>query len=94
MAEDGRRPILSLKSPPARMPATPFTKPPARSKGGQPADPQPGWKCKPCGARIEVPLTGAPETIVRCPACNARLGRVEQFLADPPPATGLRARRT
>ncbi len=89
MTEGGRRPILSLKTPPARMPAIPGAPSPAA-----PAPAQPGWKCKPCGARVELPAQASPETVVRCPACNARLGRMEQFLADPLPTTGLRARRT
>jgi hypothetical protein len=92
MAEGPRRPILSLKSPPAKLPQPPGVKPRAQA-AAPPAPPQPGWKCKPCGARLDVPSEAAPDTVVRCPACNARLGRVEQFRADPSPTSGFRARR-
>jgi hypothetical protein len=50
------------------------------------------WKCKPCGAALEIGADLADADAVRCPACNARLGRAEQFRADPPDAK-VRARR-
>jgi DNA-directed RNA polymerase subunit RPC12/RpoP len=80
MTDAPRRPILSLKFPPA-----PKAPPPAAAKETR-------WKCKPCGAAVV--LTGAePEDQeVRCPACNAKLGLVAQFLSDPP-SPKIRARR-
>lgn len=50
------------------------------------------WKCKPCGAAFEVAGDLADDAAVRCPACNARLGRAEQFRSDPPDAK-VRARQ-
>jgi len=51
-----------------------------------------GWKCKPCGQGFDPP-EGAPEDQdVRCPSCNARVGKVGDFALDPPP-NRLRARR-
>lgn len=87
--EDTPRPrkTLSLKSGivPAALeglhPATP------------PAGPREVWKCKPCGAVVE--LDGVqPGDTVRCASCGARLGPLEEFLKegdDPPPK--VRARR-
>jgi hypothetical protein len=73
-----RRPILSLK-PGARTSLPAF-----------PAPPPTYWKCKPCGAQVEVAhnATG----FIRCGACNARLGKAEDFLAKPPLLERLRAR--
>ncbi len=62
--ERPRRPILRLKNPP------PLPRPPT---------PPAKWKCKPCGAALEIKPDLAPDDIVRCPACNARLGRAEGF---------------
>jgi len=56
---------------------------------GPPAPPA-MWKCKPCGTAFPLP-EGEADEWVRCPHCNARLGRVADFQADPPP-TRLRAR--
>ena len=50
------------------------------------------WKCKPCGAALEIGADLADADAVRCPACNAKLGRAEQFRSDPPDAK-VRARR-
>jgi DNA-directed RNA polymerase subunit RPC12/RpoP len=50
------------------------------------------WKCKPCGAALEIGAELADADAVRCPACNAKLGRAEQFRGDPPDAK-VRARR-
>jgi DNA-directed RNA polymerase subunit RPC12/RpoP len=77
MTEPTRRPILSLKNPP-RVAAPPA---PARR-----------WKCKPCGAALEVPASLADEDAVRCPSCNARLGRAGQFRSEDPEQQKVRAR--
>jgi uncharacterized paraquat-inducible protein A len=77
MSEPARRPILSLKNPPK-----PKAPPPAPSR----------WKCKPCGALVEIAASMADEEAVRCPSCNARLGRVGQFRAEGPEQQKVRAR--
>ena len=74
-----KRRILSLKQP-VVLPKPPGWKPP----------PPALWKCKPCGSRLEVAHDAA--GVIRCPSCNARLGKAEDFLSDPPKAT-LRARK-
>ena len=44
-----------------------------------PEPPPAPWKCKPCGAAL-IPAEAADgEGSVRCPKCNARLGRLEDF---------------
>lgn len=73
------RPTLHLKTRPLPVPA------PA------PVDVAERWKCKPCGALLEIDAALADEAVVRCPACNARLGRAEQFRASGDGA--VRARR-
>ncbi|WP_372781924.1 hypothetical protein [Phenylobacterium sp.] len=50
------------------------------------------WRCKPCGAAVEVAPALADEDEVRCPSCNAALGRAGQFRADPPQLQRIRAR--
>lgn len=50
------------------------------------------WRCKPCGANVEIASDLAADTVVRCPACNARLGLAGQFLSDPPQLQRVRAR--
>jgi hypothetical protein len=50
------------------------------------------WKCKPCGALVEIAASMADEEAVRCPSCNARLGRVGQFRAEGPEQQKVRAR--
>jgi hypothetical protein len=70
--------------------------------GGRPASlgppPAPlimtGWRCKPCGHPVEVPalVDADPADYVRCSKCNARLGTVGDFHADPPPLGRLRVR--
>ena len=89
--EPKRRPILSLKNPPKvvvpegpKRPAPPPAPPPP---------PQYDWKCKPCGAGLSIEDHLTDEVVIRCPACNAKLGTVVDFRADPPP-TKLRARPT
>ena len=89
--EPKRRPILSLKNPPKvvvpegpKRPAPPPAPPPP---------PQYDWKCKPCGAGLSIEDGRADDVVMRCPSCNAKLGVVADFRADPPPAR-LRARPT
>jgi hypothetical protein len=55
---------------------------------------QTGWRCKPCGTPVKVPALGDadPADYVRCTKCNARLGTVGDFHADPPPMSRLRVR--
>lgn len=77
MTDTPRRPILSLKNPPA-----PKAPPPRESR----------WKCKPCGATVIVKGTEAADEDIRCPACNARLGLASSFLSDPPLIEKIRAR--
>jgi DNA-directed RNA polymerase subunit RPC12/RpoP len=72
-----RRPTLHLKTPP----------PPAKAATAEAV-----WKCKPCGAQFGVDPTLADGEPVRCPGCNARLGRAEQFRIDPVETRGVRAR--
>jgi DNA-directed RNA polymerase subunit RPC12/RpoP len=86
MADPPRRKILSLKNPPP-LPAPP----PAPVRAPEPQAPQGAWKCKPCGARLDVAADADPDSVVRCPACNANLGKAGQFLSDPPGK--IRARR-
>jgi predicted nucleic acid-binding Zn ribbon protein len=50
------------------------------------------WKCKPCGAPFDVSQSLDGEEAVRCPGCNARLGRAEQFRSDSVELHGVRAR--
>jgi DNA-directed RNA polymerase subunit RPC12/RpoP len=80
MSDRPPRPILRLKNPPPAAAPAP------------PAAASPQWKCKPCGAAFAVDPTLADADPVRCPACNARLGRAAQFRADGP-GEGVRARR-
>lgn len=50
------------------------------------------WKCKPCGAALEVAADRDPADTVRCPNCNARLGLAGDFQNEG--ATGrVRARK-
>ncbi len=72
-----RRPILHLKAPPPGLKA--------------PSAPS-AWRCKPCGAPVEVAAALADEDDVRCPSCNALLGRASQFRSDPPQLQRVRAR--
>jgi putative FmdB family regulatory protein len=78
MTHTTRRPTLHLKNPPARTLA-----PAAVIR----------WKCKPCGAPFEVSQSLDDDEAVRCPACNARLGRADQFRSALAPTPGVRARR-
>ena len=38
------------------------------------------WKCKPCGAVVDLD-NASPDAPVRCAACGARLGKLEDFLS-------------
>jgi hypothetical protein len=107
MSEPPRRPILKLKSPPpailrpeplapapAKMEVHTFGPRRARAPTPPPAPPPPSypWKCRPCGAGFEVAEELVDEDWVRCPKCNARLGRAGDFRAEPPRLEKLRAR--
>jgi DNA-directed RNA polymerase subunit RPC12/RpoP len=50
------------------------------------------WRCKPCGAAVEVDASLANEERVRCPSCNASLGVAAAFRAGVPGSVQLRAR--
>lgn len=69
---------------------------PARPPRAQKPPPPPpqvfGWKCKPCGQGFDPPTDAPEDQDVRCPSCNARVGKVGDFAMDPPP-NRLRARR-
>lgn len=86
--EPKRRPILSLKNPPKVVAPELFKPAPAAAP---PPPPAYDWKCKPCGAGFSVDAFLTDEVVIRCSACNAKLGTVAEFRADPPPAR-LRAR--
>jgi DNA-directed RNA polymerase subunit RPC12/RpoP len=92
--EPKRRPILSLKNPPkVVLPEGPKKKPARAPAPPAPPPVQHDWKCKPCGAGFSIEASLADEVVIRCPSCNAKLGLVSDFRADPPPAK-LRARPT
>jgi hypothetical protein len=101
MNERARRPILHLKlgapssanpaDPAAAMPTAPVRAPTPPPLAAPPA-PSLVWKCRPCGASFEPPREGPDDEAVRCPACNARLGKAGDFRLDPPPLERLRAR--
>ena len=105
-AEKPKRPTLRLKFPPklpdppaAEKPAPrPFMTPPPSRPFARPqtAAPPPApvgeWKCKPCGAALNVPADLPDEESVRCPSCNARLGLASDFRMDPPNISRLWAR--
>ena len=107
-SEPPRRKTLSLKSPVAAPGGPPplerMVKPSARTTvftphAAPPPEPPPAppptgdWKCKPCGAGFSIEASLADDVVIRCPSCNAKLGTVADFRADPPP-TKLRARPT
>ena len=91
MNERARRPILHLK-----LGGAPSAERPERVRSDVPAAaPTPAtytWKCRPCGTPFVPPREGPDDEPVRCPACNARLGRAGDFRLDPPPLDKLRAR--
>ena len=93
MNERVRRPILSLKlGPSAAKPAEdgPDSAAPATAAPAAPAAYT--WKCRPCGKAFVPPSEGPDDEAVRCPSCNARLGKAGDFRLDPPPLERLRAR--
>ena len=49
------------------------------------------WRCKPCGGLVVITDEMVDDEVVHCQNCNARLGLVADFRAEPPPAK-LRAR--
>jgi len=80
MSDSPRRPTLHLRFAPATaLAAPPVAKPLV-------------WKCRPCGAQFEVPADATDSDPVRCPSCNARLGRAVDFRAAEPDLTRVRAR--
>ena len=106
MSEPPRRPILKLKfNPPPRLPEPPapapaplsFFAPKKPMRMARPKPPAPPkivlpWKCRPCGTGFNVPEDLPDDESVRCPSCNARLGKAGDFRSDPPLLEKLRAR--
>ena len=68
------------------------SRPPKAAKPPPPPAQIFGWKCKPCGQGFDPPEGAPDDQDVRCPSCNARVGKVGDFALDPPP-NRLRARR-
>ena len=102
MTEKPRRPTLSLKNPPPPKPvpepmaapkSSAFTPRARAPKREAPAPVVYGWRCKPCGTGFNVPTDLAEDESVRCPACNARLGLVQDFQGDEPNLAKVRARK-
>jgi DNA-directed RNA polymerase subunit RPC12/RpoP len=77
MNSSNPRPILRLKNPPKLAPLAPTA---------------PSWKCKPCGEPFAPTEAADADGDVRCPRCNARVGKLEDFTARPPRLAKLRAR--
>ena len=77
MTSSSSRPILRLKNPPNLPPMPPAP---------------PSWKCKPCGTAFAPRAAANEDGDVRCPGCNARVGKLEDFTARPPNAEKVRAR--
>jgi DNA-directed RNA polymerase subunit RPC12/RpoP len=93
MNERARRPILHLKlggTPSADTHEPPRPKTPSDAPTTVPATYT--WKCRPCGTAFVPPRDGPADEAVRCPACNARLGRAGDFRSEPPLLEKLRAR--
>ncbi len=106
MTDKPRRPTLSLKNPPPPKPVPePVVAPVAapkpsafapRARAPKREAPAPvvyPWRCKPCGTGFNVPTDLAEDESVRCPACNARLGLVKDFIGDEPNLAKVRARK-
>ncbi|NBB17634.1 hypothetical protein GVN21_19920 [Caulobacter sp. SLTY] len=85
MSDPPRRPILKLKFPPAVAPA-----PPAAPAAAPEPPPGERWRCKPCSGIVVITGEEAPDSDIRCPACNARLGLAGEFQR---PDGKVRARR-
>ena len=77
--EAPRRPVLHLKA--------------AATSPGLVREPELAWKCRPCGALLEIRPDLADNDIVRCPACNARIGKAGDLRTDDLPAAKVRAGR-
>lgn len=98
--ERPRRAILKLKLPVNR-PLGPDAMASATeglvAKTPAPAPAEPAvifrWKCKPCGTAFGIPDEAGDADIVRCPACNAKLGVAADFRAEPPNLEKVRARQ-
>jgi DNA-directed RNA polymerase subunit RPC12/RpoP len=80
MTDTPRRPILRLKTAPGE---------PALESAASPAT---RWKCRPCGMVFDLPAEAEDADPVRCPKCNAKLGKAVDFRGDPPLLDKLRAR--
>ena len=68
---------------------------PTLSLGTRAAAPKPAsrtWKCRPCGAPVEVAYGLADDEVIRCPNCNAKLGKAADFYAPTDTFARLRAR--
>jgi DNA-directed RNA polymerase subunit RPC12/RpoP len=86
-------PVAPTATPAATRAKAPMAK--ARATKAQTAKAQPGaqtWKCRPCGKPFEIAGALADDDSVRCPSCNARLGRAGDFRSEKPDLTKLRAR--
>jgi DNA-directed RNA polymerase subunit RPC12/RpoP len=81
MTERPSRPILHLKAGTVSLAKAP----PAAAAAT-------GWRCKPCGAAVDIESSLADADEVRCPSCGALLGRAGQFRSDPPQLQRIRAR--
>jgi len=96
MNEPPRRPILKLKSPPPAIPRPEAPVLPSKGETrifarkrepvpvpplAPPVQPAAAWKCRPCGMGFDVAEDMGDEDWVRCPKCNARLGRAGDFRA-------------
>jgi rubrerythrin len=74
--------------PPRKRPILSLKNPPKKK-----AAPILRWKCKPCGGIVVITGKETEPEVIRCPACNARLGKAGAFLSDPPDLDHIRARR-
>lgn len=73
------------------MSTRPILKLPFREAPPPPPPPPPMWLCKPCGAQFSLP-EGPEDTVVRCPSCNAKLGKLAAFNPTDGSAPKVRAR--
>lgn len=107
MNDKPRRPVLSLKNPPAPKPPvepvaapkpsplkpSPYAPRSTASKREVPPPVAHPWRCKPCGTGFSLPTDLGEDESVRCPACNARLGLLKDFVGDEPNLAKVRARK-